>query len=91
MTGFRIGVATGPAWLIEAMGRLQSNTSGNPASISQAAAVAAFEGPQDFLEGWRERFRARRDLVVAAINADSRPVDARCPKARSTASSTPRR
>jgi len=69
MTGFRIGVATGPAWLIEAMGRLQSNTSGNPASISQAAAVAAFEGPQDFLEGWRERFRARRDLVVSAINA----------------------
>jgi aspartate aminotransferase len=69
MTGFRIGVATGSAWLIEAMGRLQSNTSGNPASISQAAAVAAFEGPQDFLQGWRERFRARRDLVVAAINA----------------------
>jgi len=69
MTGFRIGVATGPAWLIEAMGRLQSNTSGNPASISQAAAVAAFEGPQDFLAGWRDRFRARRDLVVGAVNA----------------------
>jgi aspartate aminotransferase len=69
MTGLRIGVATGPMWLIEAMGRLQSNTSGNPASISQAAAVAAFEGPQDFLDGWRERFRTRRDLVVAAINA----------------------
>jgi aspartate aminotransferase len=69
MTGFRIGVATGPAWLIEAMGRLQSNTSGNPASISQAAAVAAFEGPRDFLDAWRERFRARRDLVVAAVNA----------------------
>ena len=51
------------------MGRLQSHSSGNPASISQAAAVAAFEGPQDFLTGWRERFRARRDLVVAAINA----------------------
>jgi aspartate aminotransferase len=69
MTGFRIGVATGPTWLIEAMGRLQSNTSGNPASISQAAAVAAFEGPQDFLAGWRDRLRARRDLVVAAVNA----------------------
>jgi aspartate aminotransferase len=40
MTGFRIGVATGPAWLIEAMGRLQSNTSGNPASISQSGPVA---------------------------------------------------
>ncbi|HEY6817285.1 MAG TPA: pyridoxal phosphate-dependent aminotransferase [Croceibacterium sp.] len=69
MTGFRIGVATGPAWLIEAMGRLQSNSSGNPAAVSQAAAVAAFEGPQDFLDEWRERFRARRDLVVEAVRA----------------------
>jgi len=69
MTGFRIGVATGPAWLISAMGRLQSHSSGNPASISQAAAVAAFEGPQDFLDEWRERFRTRRDNVVGAINA----------------------
>ena len=51
------------------MGKLQSNSSGNPASISQAAAVAAFEGPQDFLADWRERFRARRDSVVAAVNA----------------------
>jgi aspartate aminotransferase len=69
MTGFRIGVATGPEWLIEAMGRLQSNASGNPAAVSQAAAVAAFEGPQDFLGEWRERFRARRDLVVEAIRS----------------------
>ncbi|HEU4651335.1 MAG TPA: pyridoxal phosphate-dependent aminotransferase [Croceibacterium sp.] len=69
MTGFRIGVATGPAWLIEAMGRLQSNSTGNPAAVSQAAAVAAFEGPQDFLAAWRERFRARRDKVVRAIRA----------------------
>jgi aspartate aminotransferase len=69
MTGFRIGVAAGPEWLITAMETLQSHNSGNPASISQAAAVAAFEGPQDFLLGWRERFRARRDMVVEAINA----------------------
>ncbi|MBA4353278.1 MAG: aspartate aminotransferase [Novosphingobium sp.] len=69
MTGFRIGVSAGPAWLIGAMGRLQSHSSGNPASISQAGAVAAFEGPQDFLLDWRERFRARRDMVVSAINA----------------------
>ncbi len=69
MTGFRIGVASGPAWLIQAMTKLQSHSSGNPCSISQAAAVAAFEGPQDFLADWRERFRARRDLVVSAINA----------------------
>ena len=69
MTGLRIGVATGPAWLVEAMTRLQSHSSGNPASLSQAAAVAALEGPQDFLADWRERFRARRDLCVSAINA----------------------
>ena len=69
MTGFRIGVATGPQWLIDGMVRLQSNSTGNPCSISQAAAAAAFEGPQDFLADWRERFRTRRDKVVAAINA----------------------
>jgi aspartate aminotransferase len=69
MTGFRIGVAAGPQWLIKAMEKLQSHSSGNPCSISQAAAVAAFEGPQTFLDDWRERFRARRELVVSAINA----------------------
>ena len=67
MTGFRIGVTTGPGWLIEAMGRLQSNASGNPAAVSQAAAVAAFEGPQDFLSEWREIFRTRRDKVVRLV------------------------
>jgi aspartate aminotransferase len=71
MTGFRIGVAAGPEWLIRAMGKLQSHNSGNPCSISQAAAVAAFNGPQDFLSDWRDGFRARRDRVVAAINAIS--------------------
>ena len=69
MTGFRIGLATGPKWLIDAMGVLQSNSTGNPAAVSQAAAVAALEGPQDFLIDWRESFRRRRDLVVAGINA----------------------
>jgi aspartate aminotransferase len=69
MTGFRIGLAAGPEWLIRAMEKLQSHSSGNPCSISQAAAVAALRGPQDFLTGWRETYRARRDLVVAAINA----------------------
>lgn len=69
MTGFRIGVAAGPEWLIKAMERLQSHSTGNACSISQAAAVAAFEGPQDFLADWCGRFRVRRDLVVEAINA----------------------
>ncbi|WP_254514889.1 pyridoxal phosphate-dependent aminotransferase [Novosphingobium sp. G106] len=69
MTGFRIGVVAGPRWLIQAMEKLQSHSSGNPSSVSQAGAVAAFEGPQDFLLDWRERFRTRRDLVVGGINA----------------------
>lgn len=69
MTGFRIGLAAGPEWLIKAMEKLQSHSSGNPCSISQAAAVAALEGPQEFLADWRERFRARRDQVVRDINA----------------------
>ncbi|KPF89158.1 pyridoxal phosphate-dependent aminotransferase [Novosphingobium sp. AAP93] len=69
MTGFRIGVSTGPQWLIGAMAKLQSHASGNPCSISQAAAVAAFTGPQEFLLDWRDRFRVRRDAAVAALNA----------------------
>ncbi|RKF22770.1 pyridoxal phosphate-dependent aminotransferase [Altericroceibacterium spongiae] len=68
MTGFRIGVVTGPDWLIEAMGRLQSNSTGNACSIAQAGAIAAFNGPQGFLTEWRQQFRQRRDNVVAAIN-----------------------
>jgi len=69
MTGFRIGVSAGASWLVSAMATLQSHASGNPSSISQAAAVAALTGPQDFLVDWRERFRVRRDLAVAALNA----------------------
>ena len=69
MTGFRIGLAAGPEWLIKAMGKLQSHSSGNSSSISQAAAVAALEGPQDFLVDWCTIMRSRRDRVVAAINA----------------------
>ena len=69
MTGFRIGLAAGPAWLITAMGKLQSHSSGNASSISQAAAVAALEGPQDFLTEWCAIMRGRRERVVAAINA----------------------
>lgn len=71
MTGFRMGLAAGPEWLVKAMGKLQSQTMGSPATISQAAAVVALEGPQDFLQDWCARFRGRRDLVVAGINAIS--------------------
>jgi len=68
MTGWRIGYGAGPVELIKAMATIQSQSTTNPSSVSQAAAVAALEGPQDFLEGWRESFRSRRDLVVGMLN-----------------------
>lgn len=69
MTGFRIGLAAGPEWLIKAMGKLQSHSMGSPSTNSQAAAVAALAGPQDFLIEWCAIMRQRRDTVIAAINA----------------------
>jgi aspartate aminotransferase len=69
MTGWRIGYAGGPIWLIKAMGKLQSQSTSNPSSISQAAALAALTGDQSFLIERNEAFRIRRDLVVAAFNA----------------------
>ncbi len=68
MTGWRIGYAGGPKWLIDAMRKLQSQSTGNPSSISQAAALAALDGPQDFLAEQCEIYRDRRDLVVALLN-----------------------
>ena len=69
MTGWRIGYCTGPKPLLAAMLKLQSQSTTNPTSISQWAAVAALNGPQDFLADWRRTFQARRDLVVAGLNA----------------------
>jgi len=71
MTGWRIGYCTGPRPLLAAMTKLQSQSTTNPASISQWAAVAALNGPQDFLKEWRAVFQARRDLVVAGLNANT--------------------
>ncbi|MEH6662219.1 MAG: pyridoxal phosphate-dependent aminotransferase [Parasphingorhabdus sp.] len=68
MTGWRIGYAGGPEWLIKAMAKLQSQSTSNPCSISQAAAVAALNGPQDFLVERNAAFEKRRDLVVSMIN-----------------------
>lgn len=68
MTGWRIGFAGGPAWLIKAMAKLQSQSTSNPCSIAQAAAVAALNGPQDFLAERNAAFRRRRDLVVGMLN-----------------------
>ena len=68
MTGWRIGFAGGPQWLIKAMAKLQSQSTSNPCSIAQAAAVAALTGPQDFLKERAAAFQTRRDLVVGMLN-----------------------
>jgi aspartate aminotransferase len=68
MTGWRIGYAGGPAWLIKAMGKLQSQSTSNPCSISQAASVAALNGDQSFLKERVAAFQGRRDLVVSMLN-----------------------
>ncbi|MBI4045995.1 MAG: pyridoxal phosphate-dependent aminotransferase [Devosia nanyangense] len=69
MTGWRIGYCTGPRELLAAMTKLQGQSTTNPASISQWAAVEALNGPQDFLKDWLKVFQARRDLVVDGLNA----------------------
>lgn len=69
MTGWRIGYAGGPKDLIKAMAKVQSQSTSNPSSISQAAAVAALNGDQSFLEERNDAFKARRDLVVEMLNA----------------------
>jgi aspartate aminotransferase len=68
MTGWRIGYAGGPAHLIKAMGTIQSQSTSNPSSVSQHAALAALTGPQDFLPAFRAAFQRRRDLVVSMLN-----------------------
>ncbi len=68
MTGWRIGYAGGPEKLIKAMGDVQSQSTSNPSSISQAAAVEALNGPQDFIPRNNAEFKKRRDLVVSMLN-----------------------
>lgn len=68
MTGWRIGYAAGPTDLIKAMAKVQSQSTSNPSSISQAAALAALTGPQDFLRKRADIFKQRRDLVVRMLN-----------------------
>jgi len=68
MTGWRIGYAGGPAHLIAAIRKIQSQSTSNPCSISQWAAVEALNGPQDFISDNVEVFRRRRDLVVEGLN-----------------------
>jgi aspartate aminotransferase len=69
MTGWRCGYAAGPATLIRAMNLVQSQSTSHTSSVSQAAALAALDGPMDFLAPFLEAYRRRRDLVVSAMNA----------------------
>lgn len=69
MTGWRIGYAGGPKALIEAIATVQGQSTSNPSSISQAAAVAALEGPQELLRSHAEQFQARRDHCLSRLQA----------------------
>ena len=69
MTGWRIGYAAGPEHLIKAMGKVQSQSTSNPCSISQWAAVEALNGTQDYIPANNKTFKRRRDMVVAMLNA----------------------
>ncbi len=69
MTGFRIGYGAGPAWLIAAMRKFMGQTTSNPTSISQWAAIAALNGPQDFLSDWRDTYRHRAECMVEWLSA----------------------
>ena len=68
MTGWRIGYAGGPADLIKAMAKIQSQSTTNPSSISQAAAVEALNGDQSFILDRANAFKGRRDFIVKALN-----------------------
>ena len=68
MTGWRIGYAAGPVEIIAAMRKIQSQSTSNPCSVSQWAAVEALNGPQDFLPANNEIFKRRRDLVVSMLS-----------------------
>ena len=68
MTGWRIGYGAGPEVLIKAMSKLQSQSTSNPSSIAQWAAVEALNGPQDFIAANNRVFMERRDLVVSMLN-----------------------
>ncbi len=68
MTGWRIGYAAGPKEIIKAISKIQSQSTSNPSSISQAAAVEALNGNQDFIQERAEAFKKRRDFVVNSLN-----------------------
>lgn len=67
MTGWRIGYAGGPQWLISAMRKIMGQSTSNPSSVSQWAAVAALNGSQAFLSDWRTIFQSRRNLICEGL------------------------
>jgi aspartate aminotransferase len=71
MTGWRIGFAAGPADVVKAMGNIQSQSTSNPTSISQMAALAALNGPQDSIGKMVKEFQKRRDFLVAGLRSIS--------------------
>ena len=79
MTGWRIGYAAGPVEIIKAMSIIQSQSTSNPCSISQAASVEALRGDQSFLKQRNEVFKKRRDMVVAALN-NIEGINCNCPE-----------
>ena len=68
MTGWRVGYAAGPKEIIKAIAKIQSQSTTNPSSISQAAAVEALNGKQDFIKERAKSFQERRDFVVSSLN-----------------------
>ena len=68
MTGWRIGYAAGPKEIIKAISKIQSQSTSNPSSVSQAAAVEALNGNQDFIQKRSDAFKERRDFVVNSLN-----------------------
>ena len=68
MTGWRIGYAAGPKEIINAIRKIQSQSTSNPSSISQAAAVEALNGQQNFIKERAEAFKERRDFIVSSLN-----------------------
>ena len=77
MTGWRIGFAGGPEPLIKAMAAIQSQSTSNPAAVSQWAAVEALNGPKDFIPKHNRIFKERRDLCVSMLN---QAKGIQCPK-----------
>lgn len=71
MTGWRVGYAGGPVELIKAMTKVQSQSTTHTAAVSQAASIAALNGPQDFIKSNSQIFQSRRDLVVSMLNQAS--------------------